>query len=260
VYFKVSYISKKKFEKLISYLVSEPHTSWVATCVGRYDIVCTFFASNPSQFNKTLRGIMSEFPDQLQNYTVLTTVVNREFGRKYLFRAPSFPPEIIFGGDREPEDIDEIDMEILGHLSADARKSSVKISQELSVTPKTVIQRIRKLRDREVILSFKPLLDLRKMNYVPRILVIRYHNVSSEPESELIQYLKVHPHVTKIVKTLGEWDIEIFVEAEDAMELRRIEMRIRQKFAALVQQIESIPIYQTYKENYFPRFLLGGQS
>ena len=256
VYFKVSYINEEKFEELISYLVSEPHVSWMAACGGRYDLICTFFTLNPSQFNKTLRGIMAKFPEQLKNYTVLTTVVIRGFGRKYLFKDFSVLPETIFGGDRKPEEVDDIDMKILSKIAEDARVSSVKIGEKLSLTPKTVIQRIKKLQNREIIVGFKPLLNSRKMGYTSTLLLIKYHNVSSDLENDLIQYLKAHPHVVSAVKTLGEWDIEIEVEVEEAVELRKVEMEIRQKFALLIQQIESIPLYQSYKKNFFPRFLI----
>ena len=86
VYFRINYIDEEKLKELFDYLSLEPHTSGVFACGGKFDIICTFFTSNPSQFNKTLRKIMEKFPVQLQNYTVLTTIVNREFGRKYLFK------------------------------------------------------------------------------------------------------------------------------------------------------------------------------
>jgi len=256
VYFKVSYINKEKYDELIGYLVSRPYTSWVATCGGRYDLICAFFATNPSQFNKKLRAIMAKFPRQLQNYTVLTTIVNRKFSRKYLSRNPSAVPEIVFGGDREPEDVDDIDMRILDELSDNGRKSCVDISSKLSITPKTVIERIRRLRRKEMLLGFKPLVNPRSMGYIPVLLMIRYHNITPELEKELIGYLKRHPSVTWVVKTLGNWDIEISIEGKDTMELRNIEMEIRQKFVTLIQEVETIPIYTTYKKNLFPRFLL----
>ena len=40
------------------------------------------------------------------------------------------------------------------------------------------------------------------------------------------------------------------------MDFRKVEMEIRQRFAALIQEIESVPVYRTYKINYFPRFLI----
>jgi len=255
VYFRVSYISEEKYKELINYLVSEPHTSWIATCGGRYDLICTFFTSNPSQFNKTLKSIIEKFPEQLQNYLVLTTIVIRRFGRKYLFR-DYLPHEIIFGGDKEPEEIDEIDMRILSELSEDARKSSVKISEMLSLTPKTIIERIKKLQNREIILGFKPLLNPRKIGYNSTLLLIKYHNISSKLENKLINFLKIHTNVIGVVKTIGEWDIEIEIETKDSVELRKVEMEIRQRFVSLIQHIESIPLYKSYKKNFFPKFLI----
>ncbi|MBU0536714.1 MAG: Lrp/AsnC family transcriptional regulator [Nanoarchaeota archaeon] len=260
VYFKVSYINKEKIEELVEFLVSETHTSWIATCGGRYDIICTFMALNPSQFNKTLRNIMQRFPEQLQNYIVLTTVVNRIFGRKYLFKNASIIPEIIVGGDRRPEKIDALDMEILDEIAEDARKNSVAISSKVDLTSKSVIERIKKLQERLIIRGFRPLLDLRKMGYLSNILLIKYHNISVDMETDLIEFLKAHPNIASIVKTLGEWDIEIYLETPDQEGFRKVEMEIRQRFAALIQEIESVPLYKTHKVNYFPKFLIKDKN
>lgn len=254
VFFKVSYYDKKKFDEIIEYLTTDPHTSWVVGCGGKYDLICTFFTPNPSQFNKALKSLIAKFPKHLQNYSVLTTVVLRSFGRKYLFEG--LPKQKIFGGDREPEDIDELDLKILNEISENARKSSVKIAAALNITPKTVIERIKRLKKLKVIRGFKPILDSDKMGCVSSLLLIKYHNVSVELENELVDYLKAHPNVLSIVKTLGEWDIEVDVETTNPLELRKIEMEIRQKFSLLIHQIESIPLYTTYRQNYFPKFLI----
>ena len=256
VYFKVVYISQEKFDEMVQYLIAEPHTAWIAGCGGRYDLICTFLALNPSQFNKTLRGIMEKFPEQLQNYTVLTTIVITQFGRKYLFRHDLLPA-VIIGGDRKPEKVDETDLHILQVLAEDGRASAVRIGQLFSMSPKTVIERIKRLQERKIILGFRPSLNPRKMNYISALLTIKYHNISIEMEKSLISHLKAHPNVVSIAKTLGEWDIEIITEAPDIMELRKTEMEIRQKFTVLIQQIESVPLYKIYKTNFFPKFLVG---
>jgi len=256
VYFRVSYISKEKFDELIDFLIKDSHTSWVQICGGRYDLICTFFTSNPSQFNKTLKQIIEKFPVQLQDYLVLTTIVTRFFGKKHLFKDFSNLNEVIVGGDRLPEEIDEVDLQILDMIAEDSRKSSVDIANKLSLTAKTIIDRINKLRKRNILLGFKPFLNPRNMGYTPRLLLIKYHNFSLEMENKLIMYLKAHPDVVSAVKTLGEWDIEIEIETQNLEELRRVEMEIRQRFALLIQQVESITLYQAYKKNYFPKFLV----
>jgi len=255
VYFKVSYINEKKLEELIDFLVREKHTAWVAACGGRYDLICTFFALNPSQFNKAIKSVVEKFSEQINNYTVLTTIVMRIFGRKYLLKKKEISSQII-GGDREPENMDGIDMALLNEIAEDARKNSVTVGNILELSPKTVINRIKALKDKKVIRGFKPLLNLRKVGYHSNILVIKYHNISSEIEDKLVAYLKIHPNVVSVIKTLGEWDLEIEMESEDETELRKVEREIRQKFALLIQEIETIPLYQNYKKNFFPRFLI----
>jgi len=255
VYFKMSYFNKKNYLRLIDYLIKEPHTSWIASCGGPYDLLCTFFAKNPSQFNKKLKEIMSKFPRQLENYTILTTIVYRKFGLKYLSRKPK--KEIIFGGDREPENVDMTDLKIMNELSRDGRKSSTDIAEEVGVTAKTVIDRMRKLNKRRILLGFSPLIEPRKMGYVSGLLLLRYHNMTPEVEDKITMFLKSHPNVTWISKTIGEWDVEVFIHANDFMKLRNIEMRIRQHFSSFIQKTESIPIYENFKKNFFPEFLIS---
>ncbi len=256
VHFHVTYLDEERFERLIGHLIAHPNTCWIAMCGGSHDLICTFLAANPSRFNKVLRAVMEAFPDQLGNYTVVTTVVNRHGGRKYLFRDPAASGAMIFGGDREPCPLDGQDRAILDALSADARRSALSLAAELGVAPKTVIQRIRRLREREVIKAFRPLLDHEAFGHFSSLLLIRYHNISAETEKRLIAYLDAHPHVVSAIKTLGNWDLEIEIEVGEQRQLRRIEMAIRKEFAPLIQGIENVPLYTTFKLRYFPPFLL----
>lgn len=258
VYFKVSYATEAEFEELIDHLKQEPCTSWIATGGGRYDLICTFFAPNPSNFNKTLKEIMRKFSNELEDYTILTSIVTREFGRKYLFPVPhTIHKEIIVGGDREPEVLDNTDLMILNLIAQNARISAVEIGGKLQLTAKTVIKKIKKLIKKELIKGFKPTLNIRGMGYMGFILNIRSHNIVPEIEDKLIDYLKMHPNVVSVVKTLGEWDLEIQIEVKSWYVYRKIVIEIKQKFKSLIYDLESIPIYKAYhKINYFPEFLL----
>lgn len=256
VFFRVNYTSESAYTKLIEGLVKDPHTSWVATCGGRFDLVAAFFTRNPSMFNKVLHGVMESFSKQLRNYSVLTWVVRRGFSRKYLFEHLRGDAETIIGGDREPIKLDLADLKLLDLLANDARASSVLLAGKLDLTPKTVIERIRKLEAKEVIKGYKTLLDLRKIGYSSRLLLIRYHNVLKELEDKFIKFLRAHPNVLSVVKTLGEWDVEVEMEAPDFWDLRKAEMKMREQFAELIQDIEAVPLYHTYKRTFFPKFIL----
>ena len=79
VYFKVNYISNADFKALIKALQEKNDTSWIATCGGEYDLISTFFSLNPSQFNKNLKKLISNFPKLIHSYVILTTAVIREY-------------------------------------------------------------------------------------------------------------------------------------------------------------------------------------
>lgn len=256
VFFKVSYGSQRGFKKMIKFLVDEPHTLWVATCGGRHDIICTFGAHNPSQFNKLLRSIMEQFPRQLQSYTILTTIVIRMLDREYLPAPHRSRREIILGGDREPYELSERDTRILAEISDNARKSAVEIGKALSCNSRTVVSRIRELENLKVIMGYKPFLNFSLIKRAANLLMVRYHNISVEDEQKLINYLTFHSNVTCLTKTLGEWDLEIRIEADDMWSLKSIESEIRHKFAKMISMTETLPVYKEYKNTFFPRFVL----
>jgi len=254
VYFRVSYTKEKTYEDLVTFFVRHPYTLWVESCGGNYDLICTFFAPNPSYFNKMLRSIMEHYQRQLQNYTVLTTVVSRIFRRKFLNSKLQFP-QLFVGGDREPVTIESQDLHILKEIATNARMSSVRLANKLGLTPKTIITRIKKLENEMIILGYRPLLHLKETGYFSRLLLIKYHNVTTETENKLISYMKAHPNVTSLVKTLGRWDIEIMIEIQNMADIRKTEREIRENFGSMIQEIQSIHLYGTHKLNYFPQFL-----
>ncbi|MBT3408871.1 Lrp/AsnC family transcriptional regulator [Candidatus Woesearchaeota archaeon] len=257
VFFRLSYIQKGKVDDLIKTLMKSKHISIVSTCGGKFDLMCSFLSRNASEFNKMLKEIMFKYPKQLKNYTVLTAIVNRDFGRKYLLGSYYKTNEVIYGGDRLPEKFDELDYKILKTLSGNARVSSGVLAKKLVVGAKTILSRIKKLEDREIILGYKPKLNLSFLNYSSMLVLLNYHNISRDIEDDLVNYLKNHPNIIGITKTLGKWDIIIKVEAAKRTELRKIEMDLRERFALLIKEVELIPIYNEYIENYFPEFVDG---
>ncbi|MBR9699916.1 Lrp/AsnC family transcriptional regulator [Candidatus Woesearchaeota archaeon] len=254
VYFKLSYKSEREVKEFVDHLASRNFTYWIAHTGGVYDLICTFFSPNVSQFYKNLRRVMATFPTLIRDYAVLTTIVTRRFGRKYL--RVDDPSKIIYlGGDRPREEIDRTDLAILSLLASDVRMSSVDIARSISLTPKTVISRIKGLEKRKILNGYRPSLNTQAVGYTRTLLVIRYHNVTVKEEEKLLHYLQIHPHVISAVKTLGEWDLEIEIEAQKEAAFRQIEFEIRQKFASLIQDISGIPIYDVHKETLFPEFL-----
>ncbi|MBN2043353.1 MAG: Lrp/AsnC family transcriptional regulator [Candidatus Aenigmarchaeota archaeon] len=256
VFFKINYITDKKFEEIEDYLSKEPHVMWLASCGGRYDLICTFGARNPSQFNKILKGIMAKFSRQIQNYDILTTIVLRIMERDYLGSKKEKRDVMIVGGDREPYELQEKDITLISEIADIARKSSVEISRKVGCNARTVLNRIKALEGMEVIRGFKTFIDFSETNYITKILLLRYHNISVEDEERLIKYLCNDPNVMRVTKTMGRWDLEVRIETEDERDFRKTVRKIREEFSEMIQFSETIPIYNEFRNTFFPRFII----
>lgn len=256
VYFKLSYIDKNRVEKFIDYLTNYPHTSWLVNCGGKFDLICSFYALNPSQFYKYLKQIIMKFPKLIKEYTLLTTIVMRLFKSEVSSNTNTYSKEIIIGGDRNIIVLKDVDLSILNLLSENARISSVDIGNKLNLTPKTIISHIKKLETKKIISGYTTQIEPKQMSGNLIILLIKYRNTFVRLEQKFIDYLRTQPDVTRITKTLGEWDLEIILNVEDKERFRNIELEIKEKFASLIYDIQNITIYEERKINFFPKIIL----
>lgn len=251
VYFKINYISKKRFQELLESLGKDPMIVEVSACGGRYDVLLDFFVHNPSSFNKALNDIKLAHP-QLKNATILTTVVRHHFPPKYLIEKGDNKEDIVLGGDRELLVMDEIDETILRQLLVNASQPALSITKETGINPKTVISRIKNLQEQKVIRGFTRLLHLQDLDYKVNVILLRYHNLSPELEERLKNVCMRNQHVISFTKLIGKWDAEIVVESEDMTEFRNVYSMLREQFDGIIQDSEYFPILRTYKKQFLP--------
>ncbi|MBI3032456.1 Lrp/AsnC family transcriptional regulator [Candidatus Woesearchaeota archaeon] len=254
VLLKLSYVSKEKLQEFIDFLIQDSHTFWIANLGGRYDLVCTFVAPNPSYFNKHFRSIIEQFPQQIQHYSILTTIVIRHYGRKHLINGQL--QEKIIGGDREHYSFQADDLQLLSLLADDARKNSVALASEMKVTAKTIISRIKRFQEQGILRAYRPFLNMGLFQYRNLLLLLKYHNVSVDEEQRLVAFLCGHPYVLNVIKLLGEWDLQLDIEVPTMEEFRKLELEIRSQFPTLIKDSETLFLYQEHKKTFFPRFLV----
>ena len=113
-----------------------------------------------------------------------------------------------------------------------------------------------RLDKKKIILGYKPLLDLRNAGNKIFLFLLKYHNITTSMESKLISYLRAHVNIIKVIKTIGEWNIEIKIEINESSSIRKTERDIRENFGQLIKETLTIPIYATHKVTYFPQFLI----
>jgi DNA-binding Lrp family transcriptional regulator len=257
VHFRVNYRSSRKLQDIVSFIAGHESVVGVTARGGHYDLIVTFMARNPSSFNKTLRDLIEQNPDQLKNHMILTNVVSHHFPKKYLIGLSDNIKDIIIGGDRDPAQVSKTEMKVLQMLSEDARMRTVDIASRAGINPRTAIGAIKRLRSSGIIRGFSSMLNLRQAGFLQGMMLIKYHNLSVRLEDRLRRFCVTNSRITAMHKLFGDFDVAITAEAENAKERRNIFIQIREEFEDIINDSDSFSLYTTYKRSYLPESFFG---
>jgi len=101
--------------------------------------------------------------------------------------------------------LDATDQKLLAMLRSNARASVVDLAQRLGVSRATVQNRMRRLENERVILSYTVTLKPDVETWPVRALMSL--RADSKKEATVIVALRGNPHVTTIYHTTGRWDL-----------------------------------------------------
>lgn len=254
VYFKGGGSKGPEINYLVKKLVDNPSVVSVYETGGQYDLIVEFMAENPSKFNKELRFLINDY-QELKNHDIIINVVSHIYPRYYLLKKrdsnySTIPKEIIIGGDREISKITKNEKKVLISLVINPRERITSIASKLDINVKTAISAIKSLEEKRIIRGYKSGLDTEKLNITYNRITLKLHNINPEKEKKLLDFCLNTPEITKLSKTLGEWDVEIDIETYSQDEFRRIYLTIREEFKDMIMLFNSYRVYNKFKHKY----------
>ena len=259
VYFKGSYTGAKDKKEIIEKLRSNIYVVSIYELQGEFDLVMEIEAPNPSRFNKELKKIVTEF-SSLNKYKVILNVVTHLYPRMYLLEGQSlenisYPSEVIVGGDRVIEQFEERELRLIGGLLKKPQMRMTNLAKYSGINIKTASSLLKGLQKRKVIRGFKYTLDYESICISKFRIFLSLHNLSVEKEAELLEYFKQTGEITKLNKTVGDWDMEIDLESFNKFRIRQITQQMREEFKDLIENFNLMEFYETHHKSYLPRWL-----
>ncbi|MBU1203583.1 MAG: Lrp/AsnC family transcriptional regulator [Nanoarchaeota archaeon] len=250
-------IIEQKHKEIVSYLIKHPNVLWVVECGGRWDLIINFMAKNIIQYDRFMKDFRNKFPEQIQNYDVLTTIGLTYFGRDYFTKKIREVKHLpYFGREFKLAKVDKIGLHLLDLISENARMNSVEIAGKIGISPNTVILRIKNMKGIGVIQGFKPLIHLENTSYSSYKALIKFQNITEEKEKEIINYLKTNVSVIGVIKLIGGWDFEIEFEVDSKQAMLDLTRKFRDRFKEVIKEFEVISLFHEYRYNFFPRDIL----
>ncbi|MFH1592599.1 MAG: winged helix-turn-helix transcriptional regulator [Candidatus Woesearchaeota archaeon] len=245
VYFKILYTSSKIVNQILSYFKDHEFVSEVIECGGNWDIVITYLVENLSQFNKIFHGDIEKFQKHLDPDLILFSIVHH-----------FLPKNVVIGGDRKPIKFKKKTKKLLYLFALNNRITIVDLVKQLKMDSKTVIKRMNNLKKENIIRIFTVNIDKSLLNKTIYKILIRYSNISTKKEKEFFNFIKRQKGIKLFTKLIGKFNVELEIETEKNIELRKLIFEIREKFSSIIQDINEIPIYHLHKRSYLPKKIL----
>jgi DNA-binding Lrp family transcriptional regulator len=250
IYFKIVGANKKREAEIIDFLIKDNNVGYVALLGGRFDLSIVLVAKNIQELEEHLNEIVKEFPDELREYIISLRTEGLKFYKKYLFQERREENKKILTKEKHLVKIDELDVKILKELSQNSRESIVNISEKLKEPFSTIRARIKSLEQNKVIVGYSLLFDLNKIGMLNYKVFIKTKDKSEESYKKLISFSKFHKNITWFFKTLGEHDFELRIEVDTQEKYQEIIKEIRSEFSSIINELETIIIFNELKEDY----------
>jgi Lrp/AsnC family leucine-responsive transcriptional regulator len=122
--------------------------------------------------------------------------------------------------------IDDKDQKIINILLKSGRESASGISEKLNLSVPTVIDRIKKMQDSDIISGFKAVINYKKIGLDVSAL-ITIISESSSNFSDIVNKSKETPEVISCFATTGHGSHVMVVNAENTNSLERILRKIQ---------------------------------
>lgn len=145
-----------------------------------------------------------------------------------------------------PSDLDRVDHRILELLQQNARSSNADIARELGMAPSAILERIRKLEQRGILLGYEARIEPRAIGLGLTAFVLVRSSESGSAE-ETSTALAAIPEVQEVHHVAGEDCFLVKMRARDTTDLARL-LNERLKVLPHIRQTRTTIVLSSVKE------------
>ncbi|VVB78543.1 HTH-type transcriptional regulator Ptr1 [uncultured archaeon] len=224
---EVEELTSEEEKKFVKFLDEDINCGLIYKMENVYQYGIFFWTKSIYDVGKIISKIKLHLGEKMIKYRYALMCTLRQYPRSLLFGEKSHREYINITEEKQVSH-DESDIKILRCLSKNARMSSVEISSKTKIPQTTVINRIRELEKKNVILGYRADINSKKLGYIYYAVEISLKDIDNLKEMET--WLNTNPHTTWLQKIIGEFELELEIEVNDRIELDKFMQDFRDKF------------------------------
>jgi DNA-binding Lrp family transcriptional regulator len=247
-------LDTKEQDKLINHLVIHSHVESVLEYNDRWDLEIVFIAKDLLEFDSIILGITEKFSHVVIEKDKVEII--KRYKSQYI---PPLIEKIKQPFEKVPEmrldkvHIDKKDLKLLRLLSGNARASTYELGKNLGMSPDTVTYRMKKLIKERVIRKFTLLINYSLLNYNWYTYTVELKVFSRKNEQRFEEFLRQHPHIVRAAKTIGGWDLLMYIIADHPTRYHQVIKSIKRDFSDVIKNYEAWIAYKEHIYNPMPK-------
>jgi len=251
VFIRFQDVDIDKEKEILRYLKKLKSVGWVILLEEMYDLAILIWAKNVFEYKEIFDKILENYGGYFQDtFVTIITQIHHYMNNCLYDQNDLF--ERVIGGKTKTITLDNLDMQILWFLSKNAREPLLNMANKLKVAPNTVKQRIKNLKEKKVIVGFRPKIDIGQLGYHNYKIFLKLTDVNPNVRLRLKEYLKLNNNVTYVTEAIGRADIEFEILVRNSQELRRNLKELRKNFGQLIRHYRTVVVNKEYIVDYFP--------
>ena len=256
LFIKLNNPSSEAEKKVVAKLVKRPFIRAILKFSGNFDLEIALVAKGVSGLDDVLGKVLSDCNGMIQDYEVLAISKN--------YVAETFPPNFsglapmkkdVVGGSRGK--LDGVDIKILDILGEEAQTPLFEIGGKVGLSADAVSYRIKNMIASGVIIKFIPAINYISLGYSLYTFLLNIDGFDAEKENKLKSILDKDRNTLWAVKTIGRYNVLIYLLVKDVADLQETILKLRGLFPKQLNRYEMLIAYEEYKYVYFPKGLVG---
>lgn len=238
-------------KQLIEKFKSYPFVRAIIKINGKYDFELALIAKGIFEVEKIISGIIEDCGSYLRDYSIL--FVTKSFlGKTFPDNFLKAPQEEVKEIKNQEKKMDETDYKILSVIADNGDLPLHNIAQQVGVSADTIKYRMKSLVASGIILGFVPVINYDVINYNVYAIMLNISSFGNEKEATLQEFLRKNKDVLWGVKTIGKYNIILYICTTDPDDLIKTTTELRSYFTESVRNYETLINYEEYKYTYFP--------
>jgi len=251
VFFLLDEIDKTKQNKLIDYLSNNPNIYRVTEYSDRWDLEIVLIAKNLKNFDRIILDISSQYPNLILEKDKVEII--RIYNSAQL---PYKGKEVrILQESEEQSKLDEKDYKILEILSKDARTSTYEIGKQVKLSSDAVRYRMKRYLEEKIINNYTVLLNLSLLGFQWYTFTMEMKTFDHSNEKKFEEFLRQNPNIIRSAKTLGGWDVLLYIVVNNPKEYHTIIRDIKNLFAPVIRNYQTWLAYHEHVMKTMPEII-----